>query len=172
MEAGKQKFASFGMNTPEFSFMGRKLWARVVSVYDGDTMTLVFPVSDCMYKFNARMFGIDTCEMKSKEAANKDLALKARNRVIELVTKKPFALQVNAGRKEILRYLEEDVYLVWIECLEFDKYGRVLVKVFPDSNLGPDARTFSDVLIEEKLAYPYFGDTKLSEGGQTMTLLS
>lgn len=170
MEAEKQKFASFGINTPEFSFTGRKLWARVVSVYDGDTMTLVFPVSNCMYKFNARMFGIDTCEMKSKEAANKDLAVKARNRVIELVTKKPLAITGNAGRKEIVRYLEEDVYLVWIECLEFDKYGRVLVKVFPDSE--PSSKTFSDILIEEKLAYPYFGETKLSESGQTNTLLS
>lgn len=170
MESEKRKFASFGTNTPEFSFMGRKLWARVVSIYDGDTLTLVFPVSDCMYKFNARMFGIDTCEMKSKEAANKTLAIRARNRVIELVTKKPLAIAANSARKDIVRYLEEDVYLVWIECLEFDKYGRVLVKVFPDSE--SEAKTFSDVLIEEKLAYPYFGDTKLSENGQTTTLLS
>jgi endonuclease YncB( thermonuclease family) len=170
MQTGKQKFASFGIDTPDFTFAGRKLWARVVSVYDGDTITLVFPVAEGndagMYKFNARMFGIDTCEMKSKDGANRDLAICARNRLVELITGKPLAF-ANATKKDIIRHLAEDVYLVWIECLEFDKYGRVLVKVH---SAPENVKTYSDVLIEEKLAYPYFGDTKLSEKDQTSAL--
>lgn len=170
MESDKQKYASFGIDTPDFTFAGRKLWARVVSVYDGDTVTLVFPISDGpdapLYKFNARMFGIDTCEMKSKEGGNRDLAVRARNRLVELVSGKSLVF-ANASKKDIVRHFAEDVYLVWIECMDFDKYGRVLVKVYS----GPEStKTFSEMLIDEKLAYAYFGETKLSEKDQTCAL--
>lgn len=166
MEQEKARYANFGIDTPEFSFAGQKLWARVVSVYDGDTITLVFPVGQTMYRFNARMYGIDTCEMKSKEATNKETALRARNRLIELISCRPLA-SANAARKDIVRHLAEDVCLVWIECMEFDKYGRVLVKVRKNDDQA--TKTFSDILVEEKLAYPYFGETKLSEKEQTNT---
>lgn len=168
MEQEKARYSPFGIDTAEFSFAGRKLWARVVSVYDGDTITIVFPVGETMYRFNARMYGIDTCEMKSKEAANKETALRARNRLIELISGRPLANPTGAVRKDIVRHLAEDTYLVWIECLEFDKYGRVLVKVRKSDD--PDLKTFSDILVEEKLAYPYFGETKLTEKEQTTTL--
>lgn len=170
MEAEKAKFASFGINTPEFTFAGRKLWARVVSVYDGDTVTLVFPVVDgCMSRFSARLHGIDTCEMKSKEAANKELAVKARNRLLELITGSAVSATAALARKDIVAMLEKEVCLVWIECLEFDKYGRVLVKMYaaPDTS---GVRSFADTLVDEKLAYPYFGETKLTERDQVTHL--
>lgn len=143
------------MDVPEFSFAGRKLWARVVSVYDGDTMTVVFPVEEKPWRFNVRLYGIDTCEMKSKDAANKDLAVRARNRVIELVA--GVKLGDQAGKKEIVKVFETAEHKVWLECLEFDKYGRVLVKVY---RTPEDAQCINDVLVHEKLAYAYFGETK------------
>ena len=109
------------------------------------------------------MHGIDTCEMKSKNALNKDFALRARNRVIELVTKKPFDEGYLKTKKQIEAMLEKDVYIVWLHCLEMDKYGRVLAKVYASDK---EDQTFSDILINEKLGYAYFGDTKKTEAEQ------
>ena len=60
--------------TPHFSLNGQKLWGRVVNVYDGDTLTIVLSVFNGIYKFSVRMNGIDTCEVKSKNDKNKELA--------------------------------------------------------------------------------------------------
>lgn len=171
MEAEKAKFASFGIDTPEFTFAGLGTWARVVSVYDGDTVTIVFPIAghgDCMNKFSARLHGIDTCEMKSKEAANRALAIRARNRLIELITGRDVPGDSNLAKKDIVKMLGEQVHLVWIECMEFDKYGRVLLRMYA----GPEKKdkSFSDILIDEKLAYPYYGETKLTEHEQSQCL--
>lgn len=168
MDAEKAKFAGFGIGTPEFTFAGMETWARVVSVYDGDTVTLVFPMATGMNKFSARLFGIDTCEMKSKEVNNRALAIRARNRLLELITGRAIAGEAPLSKKEIVQLLSEDVYIVWIECMEFDKYGRILLRMYS----GPDKKdkSFSDVLVDEKLAYQYFGETKLSESDQTHCL--
>jgi endonuclease YncB( thermonuclease family) len=135
-------------------------------VYDGDTMTLLMPVDGKMWRFAARMYGIDTCEMRSKEAANRETAIRARHRVVELIT--GVRLGADAGKKEIVKLFADRVHVVRVECLDFDKYGRVLVRVLVP---GSEARRLiSDVLLEEKLAYPYFGDTKMTEGDQVVRL--
>ena len=36
--------------TPHFSLNGQKLWGRVVSLYDGDTLTIALNVFDGIYK--------------------------------------------------------------------------------------------------------------------------
>ena len=59
--------------TPHFSLNGQKLWGRVVSLYDGDTLTIALNVFDAIYKFSVRMNGIDTCEIKSKNDSIKIL---------------------------------------------------------------------------------------------------
>ena len=58
--------------TPHFSLNGQKLWGRVVSLYDGDTLTIALNVFDGIYKLSVRMNGIDTCEIKSKNEKNKE----------------------------------------------------------------------------------------------------
>ena len=39
----------------EFSFEGQSKIAKVVSVYDGDTVKVVFPVLSKLFKFNCRI---------------------------------------------------------------------------------------------------------------------
>lgn len=155
-------FKQYGGSTPSFSLNNVQTLARVVSVYDGDTMHVIIPVLGSFFKFSLRMYGIDTCEIKSKNASNKETAIKARNRLIELVTKKGFDESLKT-KKQIEGMLDKDVYLVWLNCLEMDKYGRVLAKVY--STKG-DLKSFSDVLVEENLAYEYFGETKKNEDEQ------
>lgn len=161
-------FANFGYNTAPFNLAGLKCWARIVACHDGDSPTLIMQYAGQMYKFHTRMFGIDTCEITSKDASLKQRAVQARNRLIQLATKTTSDMSSLKTDKDIVAFLSKDVYLVWVECLEFDKYARVLVKLRANPD---DDKTFSDVLIEENLAYAYFGATKMSEKEQAQTLV-
>lgn len=170
----KDLFRQHGGATPEFSLNNMKTTARVVSVYDGDTLTVVLPVFSTFFKFNVRMSGIDTCEIKSKSPKNKELAYRARNRLFQLITGK--AIDANGidswKRKQVDEFLEADVYLVNIHCLEFDKYGRLLATVYPVTPTDPSIPhiSFSDTLLKDRLAYAYQGDTKLTEEDQVRLL--
>lgn len=164
-------FREWGIKTPLFTLCGTSGWCRVISVYDGDTIKCVIPVFGGYYKFNTRINGIDTCEIRSKTSENKTLALRARDRVINLITGKMTENMGNTGntwsKSEIDKIFEDDVYLVWIHCGEFDKYGRILV----DVKINPDDKdTISDILIREGLAYRYSGNTKMTEAEQLEVL--
>ena len=39
-------------DAPKFSLEGQKVKAKIVSVYDGDTVKCVFPLHDKLYKWN------------------------------------------------------------------------------------------------------------------------
>ena len=78
-------------SVPEFSLEGQKLLAKVVGVYDADTCRVVFFLHDRPVRFSVRLTGIDTPEMRpSRNKPNRDLekklAVRARNRLIQLVT--------------------------------------------------------------------------------------
>ena len=50
--------------TPIFSLEGTKHLCKVVNVYDGDTCKVVFPFSEKMCRWNVRLTGYDTPEMR------------------------------------------------------------------------------------------------------------
>jgi endonuclease YncB( thermonuclease family) len=156
--------------TPSFSLNGQTLWGRVVSLYDGDTLTIALNVFTGIYKFSVRMGGIDTCEIKSKNEKNKELACIARSRLLSLITGKDLSeMSVLNDRRKINNYLNKGMYFVWVECLDFDKYGRLLANIYKVENDKPE-NSFSSILIKEKLAYEYKGDTKLTEDQQVECL--
>lgn len=163
MEGGAERFRAYGGSTPTFSLNNLKTQARIVSIYDGDTFHAVIPVLGSFFKFNIRLYGIDTCELKSKLAANKEKALRARNRLVELVTGRAF----DGTKKQLDELLDGEVFTVWLHCLEMDKYGRVLAKAFASRK---DTISFSDILIQEGHAYEYFGDRKKTEEEQAVAL--
>lgn len=133
--------------------------ARVVDIYDGDTCTCIFKLNNTYYKFNIRLNGIDTCEMKSKINEVKDKALLARNRLFNLITKKKLD-KLDISRKDTKVLLNKDVYLVKLTIYGLEKYGRVLADIY---DLDNTITSFSSILINEKLGYKYDGKTKLSE---------
>lgn len=158
-----EKFRNYhNDNTTFFSLNGLKTDARVVSVTDGDTLVLIVPVFDKYYKFSTRISGIDTCEVHSKNLEAKDKGLDAKIRVIELLTSRKVSKDIT--RKQVLDIFMNNVYTVYIECQDFDKYGRLLADVFVKD------KKLSDILLEEKLAYKYEGSTKLSEEEQLKIL--
>lgn len=151
-------------STSFFTLKGQNLYGRVVNVHDGDTITVVINIFDSFYKFNIRLNEIDTCEITSKNEKVKELAILSRNKLISLITEKDVSeISILNNRKSINIFLNENVYCVWIECLDFDKYGRLLANIFSDEN---SKESFSSILLKENLAYKYKGATKLSEDEQ------
>ena len=106
-----------------------------------------------------RINGIDTCELKSKNQENKTLALQARSCLLKLVTGKDHPITLS--RQEIKQILNENVFVVYLKCLDFDKYGRLLAEIYTHSDVS-----FSQHLLDNKLAYKYTGQTKLTETEQ------
>jgi endonuclease YncB( thermonuclease family) len=150
---------TFENTQPIFTNMNTTV--RVVDIYDGDTCTVVIKLHDEYFKHSVRLCGIDTCEMKSKDDVNKMNAVKARNRLYELVTKTQ--LQQESSKKsgytrnEIRKLLNANVYLCYLKIKSLDKYGRFLANMYNDEK---SVESFSDTMLKEKLAYSYDGGTK------------
>lgn len=150
-----EEFRQFGGSTPELSINGLKSYGRLVDIYDGDTIKVILPTFGSYYKFTIRLNEIDTCEIKSKDKELQENAIKARDRLFELLTNN----KVNT-KNDIKKLLEAEVYLVWVECDSKDKYGRVLANIYKDKGT---TKSVSEILVEEKLAYIYKGKTKLTD---------
>jgi micrococcal nuclease len=141
-------------NTAPFSLNGRVVRARVVNIYDGDTITAIIelhPGYYCQFKF--RMNGIDTPEIKGEDKA---MALKARNRVIYLITSQDVSL---FSPRTIKEFLNSNFYIVYVRCFHFEKYGRVLADIYTTSDIER-TKSINQILLEEGLAKPYFGGKK------------
>ena len=116
--------------TPRFYFSG-VVEAKCVSVYDGDTAQFCFkPFEGCpISRFTCRMYGYNSAEIKSKDEEEKAKAVESRDALSRLILDKIVDLEV--GR--------------------FDKYGRVLVKVFIEK------QNVNEWMIEQGYGKEYFG---------------
>lgn len=110
-----------------------KTEAFVHSVYDGDSLKLIFPFQGVKYKWTCRMNGIDTPEIRSSDKNEKAFAYQVRDFV----------------RAEILK---KNINIL---CYCFDKYGRLLVDVYLD-----DGTCLNKLLVEQKFAFSYDGGKK------------
>ena len=102
---------------PKFSLNGVNTICKVVDVYDGDTVKVVFFTKDELYKWTIRMYGINTPEMRpSLKNPNRDSIIQnAKQSKMYLISK-----------------LKEKDFIVYIKCFGFDKYGRLLGELYPD----------------------------------------
>lgn len=161
----KEIFKDYDIHTKSFSLHGQETFCRLVDIIDGDSLVVILPVFDNYYKYHIRINGIDTCEMKSKNPENKTLALQARCELLNIITKNNH--DFNISKDEMKRILNSDVYILYLECREFDKYGRLLANIYLDDS---KQISLSKHLINKNLAYIYTGDTKLSESEQLKKL--
>lgn len=122
--------------TNKFSLNGYKTYAKCVYVYDGDTIHVVFkmPNSSECFKWVIRMMGIDTPEMKTKNLVEKAKAVQSRDFLKGKILDK----------------------VVILDCLEFDKYGRLLGNIF----LEGEEQSLSQQMIANGHAKAYDGGTK------------
>lgn len=119
-------------SVPFFTLKGHKCRAKVVHVYDGDTVHLVFEFLGNLYKWHTRIAHVDTPELKTKNLEEKKMGYETRDKLIELI----------------------DGKVVDVLCLDFDKYGRVLAEI------THNGVRVDQWLIERGLAKPYEGKTK------------
>lgn len=126
-------------NCPEFNFAGQIKECKVVDVYDGDTCKVCFAMGAGFYKFNVRMLGYNTHEMKQKRgdpnaATNKAAATAARDYLRSLVL----------GKR------------VFIQCQEQDKYGRILGRIYLDHTLSQQV-CVNDMMLASGHGFAYSG---------------
>lgn len=114
-------------------------YGKVVKVHDGDTITIVTQLHNGdvtpkveLYKFNVRVLGIDTPELKTKNKKEKELAIVARDALHALLINK----------------------VVKLKNISYDKYGRIL------SNVSLEDVNVSEWLVSKKYAVQYNGGTK------------
>lgn len=169
MEIEKLKTYNY-YNTPFFSLNGIFTICRIVDVLDGDTITVIIPLHNDFYKFTIRLYGIDTCEIKSKDTNIHQKGIDAKNKMISLLCCSNNLETINCNiltKKEIKDFFTTNFVIAYISCKEFDKFGRTLADIFlynsNQENLQQIENSISYILLQEKLAYPYFGDTKMSD---------
>ena len=129
-------------NTDYMTLKGNEYRAKVVYVYDGDTVHVVFKVFGEYYRWNCRIMGVDTPELRTKNAKEKEMGYKVRDKIREILMDK----------------------IVRVKCDEFDKYGRLLIDIYipADSTGTNQEELLSNWLINNNYAYAYDGGTKKS----------
>lgn len=139
-------------NTPEFSFKGKIFFAKVLDVYDGDTITITVKVDGEYFRTNCRLNGLDSPELKSHDEEEKKAARMSRKHLMFLLTKEKIGVDVS--RSEIQKICGEINSIVNVKCLDFDKYGRLLVDIWVGGI------HINQKMIEDGFAGPYDGGTK------------
>lgn len=116
-------------------FVPNIILGKVIKVYDGDTITIATKLTNDMpeiYRFNVRLSGIDTPEIKSKNKNEKEKAKIVRDNLSDLILNK----------------------IVYVKNIKTEKYGRLLANVFyGDIDI-------SEWLLEKSFALKYNGGTK------------
>lgn len=157
-------FKNYGIKTPRFTLNNLKTYGRLVDIIDGDSLSIILPIYNDYFKFNVRLNGIDTSELHSHKEELKHFAENAKNELVKLIIKTD-----NLTKHEVQEILDNKLIVVWVECLEFDKYGRLLANVYCFNEHTNDYDiSLSQYLLDNKFAYMYNGGTKLSESEQLL----
>ena len=131
-------------NIKKFSLKGKKYLAKVVDIYDGDTITVLIRYRMKTHKFKVRMFGYDSPEMKPpKDDPNRYEIKKA-------------AVQAKIKLAEII-----DQKIVELDCGGFAKYGRLLATVHLRENCCKSSININQWMIDNGHGYRYTGGTKI-----------
>ena len=124
---------------PLFTMNGRELWCKVISVYDGDTVNIVFEDSsnaNSLRHSRFRLYGIDCPEMKPlKNAHNRDGIIKAA------ISARDFLAEKVENKIVFIRFRSEE------------KYGRLMGDIFLTNN--PYERSINTMMIDEGHAVPF-----------------
>ncbi|VVU95669.1 hypothetical protein CPAV1605_1424 [seawater metagenome] len=146
-------------NIPLFDLKDKKFQAKVVDIYDGDTCHVVILFNMKWTKFKIRCLGYDTPEMKPpKDAKNResliDKAIKSRNYFLSRVTNCEIDINTHYTKKEVKQILLNNTKTIKLNCHGWDKYGRVLGKIYVN---GTD---INQEMIDKGYGYEYDGGTK------------
>ena len=119
-------------NTPTFNFKDISTKAKVLKVYDGDTIWVAMYYQKNPIKIKVRLNGIDTPEIRTKNLEEKEKGLLAKEYFKNLI-----------GNK-----------IVTLKCGNFDKYGRLLGDIYYLK------QHVNNIMIEKGYAIKYDGGIK------------
>jgi endonuclease YncB( thermonuclease family) len=122
-----------------FHLNGYECMAKVVKIYDADTVHCIFFINGKAFKFKVRLARIDTAEKDSKDPAEHLWATKAINRLEDLLNNNN---------------------LIWLKCHKWDKYGRLLGEIYQytdNTATKKNPTSINQILLNEGLAYEYHG---------------
>jgi endonuclease YncB( thermonuclease family) len=123
------------------------------------------------FKFICRLSGIDTPEMKPrKDKPNRDneilWAKRARAELLKLICPSNDSFDnLDIKKEEIVTHLQNNKNIITVRCMEFDKYGRLLVELFSTSSsndLNSELKSFNQILVEKNMAVGYDGGKKVN----------
>tara|TARA_Y100001937_G_C7028040_1_gene288743 strand:- start:294 stop:644 length:351 start_codon:yes stop_codon:yes gene_type:complete len=111
--------------------------AKVLSVYDGDTITCLLDLGFNIHvKEKFRLYGIDTPEIKTKDLQEKKEGFKAKHRLQDLIE----------GKNVVLKVIKKGKFGRWISIVYLNESELLLNK------------SVNDLLVEENLAKPFMID--------------
>jgi len=152
-ELKAEKLATFSYeNTPEFTFKGQEFLSKVLDIYDGDTITITIKIDKLYQRINCRLSGLDTPELKSHDEEEKRAGRMARNHLAFLILGKK--IEEDMKREDLRKLLANENVIVNIKCLDFDKYGRLLIELWNNSIF------LNQKMIDDGFAGVYDGGTK------------
>ena len=123
----------------KFDYSGLKVKAKVVDVYDGDTITIVFRYRGELQQHNCRMIGYNSPELRpSRKMVNREREIEA-------------AKKARAKLKELVGFKEGSKKLVDVCLNKFDSFGRILVDVYVNESY------INELMIVHGYGVPYNG---------------
>lgn len=136
-----------------FDFNGQECLVKIVDIYDGDTVSVIFHINNQYYKYRCRLRRINCEELHStvNKESNTDLANQARVELAQKILGNEIGLECKRCRLREL--LGEHTGLNYCKFYEFDKYGRLLIELYESENR--DSQNLNDYLINTGLACVY-----------------
>ena len=129
-------------DTEMFSLEGQYKLCKVVDIYDGDTIKVVFDLNGSFYRWNVRMLGYNSPEMR----------VSVNNPARDTI--KQLAIDSRDFLKSIIQNNDQ---LVYIKCSGFDKYGRLLGTIYVNQD---DNVSVNQLMIDNHKGVPYDGGKK------------
>lgn len=102
---------------------------KVIKVYDGDTIWVVSKIHGNVYRFNIRMYGYNSPELRDKNPLEQKKAVLARDFLKDLINNKMIDIRV---------------------IPEKEKYGRILAYVYHEN------KCINNLMIENGHGVPYY----------------
>uniref|UniRef100_A0A6C0CKY6 TNase-like domain-containing protein n=1 Tax=viral metagenome TaxID=1070528 RepID=A0A6C0CKY6_9ZZZZ len=154
----RKKLKDFDNTTPFFSLDGKVKRCKVVDVYDGDTVKVVFYTKGGWYRWNIRMYGYDAPEKRLPKNKYTDDQM----------------IYLRSLERDATNYIKELILdkIIYIKCGEFDKYGRLLGLLYLKKKHVKKGyeKSVNKMMVNKGYGYEYFGGTKLDEPFLKQTL--
>lgn len=127
----------------EDNWKGEVYLVKVLSVYDGDTLTLLLKRNGKWISQNVRMTGYDTPEIKP------------------LKSKENREQEIEKAKKAREDFLSRHTEYMWLVCDGREKYGRILGRLYRTTFCGGmEKESINDWMIHNSFATPYTGGKK------------